>query len=122
MRLRIHCPATNLPNRTHGAQSTHHKQEDEVLHFMISDSRAPLDLLPAGYGEDLAYLARSKSNTKPAPRLAPLIGRRRLFSRHVIAIPPQFSLMSCTWELQGCRVRSATLRLDSAHRGADVLE
>src|SRR5205809_3112035 len=56
MRLRIHCPATNLPNHTHGTQSTHHKQEDEVLHFLISDSRAPLDLLPSGCGEDLAYL------------------------------------------------------------------
>jgi len=59
---------------------------------MISDSRAPLDLLPAGCGEDLAYLARSKSNTKPAPRSAQFLGRLRLFWRVAIAIAQQFSL------------------------------
>jgi hypothetical protein len=56
MRLRIHRPATYLPNRTHRTQNTHHKQEDEVLHFLISDSRAPLDQMPTDCGEDLACL------------------------------------------------------------------
>src|SRR6266700_6597055 len=103
MRLRIHCPATYLPNRTHRTQNTHHKQEDEVLHFLISDSRAPLDQLSAGL-RGRSGLSCVEANPIPNPRQHPLrfLGWLRLFWRAAIAIAQQFSLMWRTWDKQEC--------------------